>query len=148
MAERQLVVFELNSGRYAIDTLSVIEISSTRDIEILSEESGIVEGTIKQRGETIPVINLNKRFNLGENPKSGNYTMIFTKVNNTTIAFTVNRIIEIINLKEEEIEPVPLLLTRAGIRYLTGIAKKDGELISVMDFSCVVSENEVLSITH
>lgn len=142
MAEVQLVVFSLNNEQCGADTLQVQEIVKYQEATKIPEMPKFIEGIINLRGKVVPVINLNKRFELGETAITGSTKIIVTKINESYVGFMVNDVSEIIRLNDEEIEVTPEIIQKTGSTYLRGVGKKGQQLISILDLPAILTHNE------
>ncbi|MGB9662304.1 MAG: chemotaxis protein CheW [Moorellaceae bacterium] len=68
---RKLVVFELAGELYGLDIFDVREIIKDTPVTRIPRTPAFVEGVVNLRGKLIPVIDLKKRFGLGEREKFG-----------------------------------------------------------------------------
>lgn len=66
MAEKQLVVFRLGEEEYGIDILAVKEIIRYRKTVKLPDCPDFLDGIINYRDSIVPILDLNRRFKLGE----------------------------------------------------------------------------------
>jgi purine-binding chemotaxis protein CheW len=143
MKEIQVVVFNLNNEVYGIDSAYVKQIVRYQDIAKLSEVPDFVSGTMNLRGQTIPVIDLNKKFNLGGTEINKKTKIIVTEIENTPLSFIVNDVLEILRLTEENLESSPSIVHKSGNAYLTHVAKSNDRLISLLNLSMVLTKNEI-----
>ena len=66
MKEMQIVVFTLNGEICGVDASQVKEIVKFEGLAKMPKMPKFIEGIINLRGMVIPVVNLSKRFSLGE----------------------------------------------------------------------------------
>ncbi len=66
MSELQMVVFSLNGQFYGAEASQVFQIIRYQEVTKVPGMPRFIEGIINYRGSVLPVINLNKRFELGE----------------------------------------------------------------------------------
>lgn len=143
MSERQIIVFELNNGQFGVDALNVMEIETCSSIITAEEMPALIKGTIGLRGESVPIVSLNKRFNLESKKDENEKGVIITRIGSETVGFAVNKIVGLIKPEGTDIEPVPGLLDKAGIKYISGIVKTGDELVTIIDFNALLSKNEI-----
>jgi len=143
MSEFQAVVFSLNNQLCGADTSQIQEIIKYQDVSKVPDLPEFVDGIINLRGKVVPVINLNKRFRLGDIDITGKTKIIIAKTENSLIGFIVNDVIGILRFSDEDIEMTPGVVLNNDNKYLKGIGKKDGMLISMLDLSRILTESEV-----
>lgn len=143
MREAQVVVFSLNNQYCGVETSQVQSIIRYQDVSKVPEMPDFVEGIINLRGKIIPVINLNKRFNLGDTKVTDSTKIIVSEVDNSPIGFVVNNVSEIMKFTEEELEPAPDIIYNAGNTYISNIGKKEDKLVSILDFGKILTSKEM-----
>jgi len=146
MGEMQTVIFSLNDELFGVDTSQVQEIVKYQEIVKVPQMPDFVDGLLNLRGKVVPVVNLNKRFELGETDIGKKTKIIITKIDENLAGFIVNDVSEIIKLSEEDIEMPPEIIHKTGNSYLQGVGKKDGKLISILDLSRILNVNEAKSL--
>ena len=147
MAELQVVVFSLNNEFCGVDTSQVQEIVKYQEVTKVPRMPKFIEGLINLRGKVVPVINLNTRFELGKSDITKKTKIIITNLNNSPVGFIVNDVSEIIKLLDEDTEVPPELIQKAGNEYLRSVGKKDGKLISILNFDRILTDTEIKKIS-
>ncbi len=145
MRECQIIVFELNNGKFGVDALNVMEIETCSSIITAEDMPSLIKGTIDLRGESVPIVSLNKRFDLCNDNDENAKSIIVTRIGSETVGFAVNQILGLVKPEEKDIDPAPQIIVRAGIKYISGIIKLEDELVSIIDFNALLSENEINS---
>lgn len=143
MDELKTVVFKLNNQICGAYTSQVSEIIRYRQVYKVPKQPRFVEGLINLRSKVVPVVNLNKRFDLGETETGKKTKIIITELGNSSIGFIVNDVTEIINFAQEDIEPPPAIVQNASTAYLEGVGKRDEKLISILDLSKILTDKEL-----
>lgn len=143
MGDLQVVVFKLNDQMFGVDTSQVQEIIRYQNVERVPGMPDYMEGMINLRGNVIPIINLHKRFKLGELNVENDAKIIVTDVNNKLIGFIVDDVTEIVKFSEKDIEETPDILYNKINKYLRCVAKKGEKLISIFDLNKILTESEV-----
>ena len=119
-AERQLVVFDLDSEAYGVDIGAVREIIRMQDITTIPRTPDFVEGVINLRGKVIPVVDIGGQ----------------------DIGAVVDAVTEVLRILGDSVEPPSSVITTADSDYLMGIAKVEDRLIILLDLESVLSEEE------
>ncbi len=91
VTELQLVTFEVGNEEFAIDILSVREINRLMELTRVPQSPPDVEGVINLRGRIIPVIDLRRRFGLGEAKRDDKTRIVVVEVNKRVLGFLVDR---------------------------------------------------------
>lgn len=146
MSELQTVIFSLKGQLFGADTTQVFQIVKYQDVTKVPELPDFVEGMINLRGSIVPIINLNKRFGLGDTENIKKSKILITIINEKLTGFVVDDVTEILRFGEDEIEPAPAILRAESKKYLKKIAKRGNMLVSIIDLASVLAGNEIDSL--
>lgn len=147
MADIQIVVFDLINELCGVETTQVNEIVKYQEITKVPEMPDFIEGIINLRSHVVPIINLNRRFHLGESPDISATKIIITSIDGQQIGFIVDNVIEIVRLTPEDSEEAPELIKKWGKKYIKFVGKINGKLVNILDLSKILSEEEMVHIT-
>jgi purine-binding chemotaxis protein CheW len=143
MSELQTVVFDLNGQLFGAEASQVFQIIRYQEATKVPRMPRFIEGIINYRGSVLPVINLARRFDIGEIEVTKKTKILVTKLDEKFAGFIVNDVSEIIKFTDEDIEPAPLIINSEAGAYLKKVGKKDGKLISIIDLENVLNKNEI-----
>jgi len=143
MEGMQIVVLCLNDGICGVDTSQVREIVKYEDITKMPKLPRFIEGVINLRGNVVPIVNLNKRFKLGDTEITKKTKVIITQIEGRLIGFMVNDVYEIIRLTSEDVEDTPELIKKVYNDYLKCVGKKGHKLISILDLGIILTDSEL-----
>jgi purine-binding chemotaxis protein CheW len=148
-AERQIVLFELCGESYGIALEIVEEVIRVADISRVPQTPGFVEGVINLRGYVIPVVDLGRRFGVGEVAHTKAARIMVVAAEDQVIGVIVDRVMEVLTLSDDDIEP-PSELLRSTIRvdYLIGFAEVGDTLVKMLDFDKVFSIKEISALAE
>lgn len=144
MAENQYVVFKLDRGEFGIDIMNVQEISPYEESTSLPNTPDFMEGVINYRGNVIPIINLKKRFSLGEVDYDKDTRIIVINLNDKEVGFVVDEASQTIRLDDKNIDEAPEFISGIDKKYITGVGKLDDKrLLILIDLNKVLSGEEI-----
>ena len=104
----QLCVFFVGSEEYAVDIMRVEEILLRQRVLPIRSAPTFLEGIIRLRGATIPVVDLRKRLGGVDAPVDTPKTrMLVCWLGRKRVAFTVDRVSEVVRLRRSDIKPAP-----------------------------------------
>ncbi len=141
-AEKQLVVFDLDSESYGVDIGAVREIIRMQEITRVPRTPEFVEGVINLRGKVIPVVDLSKRFGLNVGEESKDNRIVVVDIGGQDIGVVVDAVTEVLRIHASAIEPPSSVITNADSEYLLGIAKLDDKMIILLELESVLSDKE------
>lgn len=140
--EVEILKFVVKKNIYAINVIKVREIFKMEkdSIEAVPSSSEFVLGMTNVRGEVVTIINLNhylsaKKGGSEEDKKPGDL-MFLTEFNQAKILFTVDHVIGIDRITWADIDEPSGLMGN----LVNGIIKKDGKLITFLDFEKVLGD--------
>jgi purine-binding chemotaxis protein CheW len=143
MSELQTVVFNLNGQFYGAEASQVFQIIRYQEVTKVPRMPKFIEGIINYRGSILPVINLSKRFDIGDMEITKKTKILITRMEDKLAGFMVNDVSEIVKFTDEDIEPAPLLINSEANAYLKKVGKKEDKLISIIDLEKVLNDNEI-----
>ena len=138
ISQIELMMFGLKSHHnYGINVLKIREIVHCPKLNKPPGMNKNVIGIANVRDKSIPVIDLSLSIGLGKTEENDSNFIIITEINNATQAFLVTRISKIVRMEWENVKQMP---QHAGnTHYLTGVAQKDEDIISIIDVEKVLS---------
>ncbi|HNW91749.1 MAG TPA: chemotaxis protein CheW [bacterium] len=139
---RQLVTFTLGSEEYGVDIMRVQEIIRFQDVTRVPQMPAFIEGVINLRGNVIPVLDLRKRFELGNTEHTAQTRIVVINVGSKTMGIVVDAVSEVMRLAEEQIEPPPSVVAGIGHEYLQGVGKVQGRLLILLDLDRILNAGE------
>ena len=98
-------------------------------------------GVINLRGKIIPVVDL--RLKLGLPPLKDQDCIIIVRAHNIEVGVTVDRVSEVANIADKDIEEVPSFGEGATGEDLLGIAKSDGHVRLLLDIDKVLAPDHL-----
>ncbi len=130
---RQLVVFRLSDGSYALDIQVVREINRLIDITPVPKAPDFVEGIINLRGTIIPVVDLGLRFEMPRTEHSKDTRIVVVESEGHTLGLVVDEVSEVLRIPEDEIDPATNMTTTGiNLDYVTGVGKVGERLILIL----------------
>jgi len=145
MSEQQIVIFRLNGQLFGAEASQVFQIIKYQEVSKMPGMPNFMEGVFNYRGIVLPIISLNKRFELGDNEISKKTKVIVSKIQDKYAGFIVNDVTEIKNFAEEDIAPAPVIGGQT-VSFLKKVAKNGNQLISIIDLEKVLEDSEIKSL--
>lgn len=146
--ERQFITFSLGQSIYGINILAVREIFPSCELTEVPLSSDYVMGLLNLRGQIVTVLDLRKPLNLPPNESGKAPSLIIIKTHrelspiaekqgisthDDQVGFLVDRIGDVMQCTEEDVEPVPAHATAEEARHMEGILKKGKTLIGLLN---------------
>lgn len=136
--EIQVVVFKLGREEYAVDVMSVQEINRLLNITRVPHAASYIEGVLNLRGNIIPVVNLHTRFGLEELGDQEDKRIIVFQWDEIKAGIIVDEVLEVLRLREENIERASCVYNSIEAEHIKGIAKVNERLLIILDVFKIV----------
>ena len=149
MGEREgkYLTFSLAEEEYGIGILKIKEIIGMLPITSVPQTPDFVKGVINLRGKVIPVIDLRRRFSMGEIEYTERTCIIVVEIESQAgtvmIGIVVDSVSEVLNIRGDDIEDTPTFGTKLDTEYILGMAKLEGGVKILLDIDRVLSASEV-----
>lgn len=142
MAENQYVIFKLGDEEYGVDIIKVKEISEFKKSTKVPNVPYFIDGIINLRGEIIPIINLNKRFNIDNKGVDSDTRIIVINLNDKNVGFIVDEASQVLRIEDKDIDPAPEIIAGVDRQYINGVGKIDDKIVILLDLEKILSDEE------
>jgi purine-binding chemotaxis protein CheW len=113
------------------------------EITAVPEAPDYVEGVINLRGRIIPVIDLRKRFREPGIKVDKRNRILVAELEGRLVGLIVDAASEVLKMANGDIEPPPELLQENDLSYVTGLGKRSGKLIILVDVEKLLNHGEL-----
>lgn len=141
------LTFRLDSEEYGLEILKVREIIGLMDITSVPKTPDYVRGIINLRGLVIPVLDLKKKFDMGQIEDTEETCVIVVEVSmddkKVMMGTIVDAVSEVLDIKDEEIEDAPAFGTNVNTRFILGIGKVKDEVKILLDIDEVLTATDM-----
>ena len=138
----KILIFSINGEYYATNIMEVERILDYEKTTKIPDSPSFVEGVINYEESILPVITLSKRFNLPFTQIKEDSKIIVAKQNHSKIGIIVDLVSEVKDVKIDNIEDSPEIVTGISRRYIKGLIKLDGRIIIYLNLSGILTEEE------
>ncbi len=142
MADHQYVIFKLGDEKYGVDISNVGGISEFKTITKVPDTPSYIKGIINLRGDIIPIVDLKNRFSISGVAEDSDPRIIIYNTKSRDIGFVVDDASQVLRIEDENIDPAPSIITGADRQFISGIGKFENEIIILLDFEKILSEQE------
>lgn len=141
--EQEVVAFRVAEQDFCFDIMSVREIRGWTDTTILPHAQSYVKGVINLRGSVVPVVDLSARLGLGVTDPGPRHVIIITVVQSQTIGILAEVVSDIITVQDEDIQPVPDIVSDTVKSFISGVVIVNGQMIRKLDLTRVLPSDSV-----
>jgi len=145
--EQQLVVFDLAGESYGINIAAVESIIKMQSITQLPQAPYYVKGVTNLRGTVLPVIDLRLRFGLEAQEVNRQTRIIIVSMGTLKVGVVVDGVSEVLRVQDENIGPLPPMVSTVNSAFLKGIVRLENRLIILLELGKVLDLEEQKSLT-
>ena len=133
-APRQFLSFKLDGQVYAVPLAQVAEITPLLELNRIPHMPKSVEGLLDHRGQVLPVINLRKRMNLGEQETSLSRNIVVLNLGGgSPVGILVDTVDAVITAATEQLVPASLLLTGPEGAWVSNFILLEERIIALLN---------------
>lgn len=141
----QYIVVKIGNEQYGIDISYVDNIVRMQKIIRVPKAQHYFKGVINLRGVIVPVMSIRLKMQLEDDNFDNHTRIIILKMDQQAlIGIIVDEVKEVVTLENADIEKTAYDSKDEKISYINGIGKHDGELISLLEISSVITEKELV----
>lgn len=143
----KLVTFQLGAELYGVEIMEVDQIVRVQDVRPIPNAPYYVEGIFTLRSEIIPIISLHKRFHIqkavfeDEDESLGGFVIL--KIEGNKMGIIIDRIARVVDVKKEDIQPPPEMITGIGTEYIHGVVRREKGYLIILDIHKLFSSKEL-----
>jgi purine-binding chemotaxis protein CheW len=144
--KKSYTYFTIGRENFAIHVQKVLEILYLDRLTEVPNSSEFVKGILNFRGNIIPVINLEKRFNFPDNGHENRMVIVVEMTYQdkaVMMGLLVNEVVDVLEISFKDIKVVPDIGIRYNPEFLEGFVEHDGKFIMIMDVDKVLSPVEL-----
>jgi purine-binding chemotaxis protein CheW len=138
----QFISFAIGSELYGVDIMAVREIRGWTDITHLPKQPEYVRGVLNLRGGIVSIVDLRCRLGEGLTETTPLHIVIIVQVDGRQIGLIGDRVLDIVSVEANEIQPVPRTAEDAATDFLSGLVTRDGAMIALIDLPHLLSEQD------
>ncbi len=141
--KRQMVVFKVGQGEFAVDILTTKEVVPMREITPVPETPEYVEGVMNLRGNLVPVLDLRKRMRSSDRGMYGDARIIVANCDGKLVGLIVDGTSDVVRVDENQIEAPPDIVSEIGAQYVEGVINLGHRFVTLIDIERALSEEVI-----
>lgn len=145
------LTFRLAYEEFGIQLLRVREIIGLMPTTPVPGSPPEITGVLNLRGKIIPVMDLRKRFDMGEAERSDRACIIVTEIRSDDrlieIGMLADGVSEVLHVTADNIEPPPEFGVAVDTSYILGLAKSEGRVKVLLNVDHVVHHSTLNSLS-
>ncbi len=140
--EEKYLTFSLSNEEYGISIMKVKEIIGMMSVTSVPQMPQFVRGVINLRGKVIPVMDMRLRFGMDEAEYTRRTCIVVVEAAEESgkdlVGTVVDSVSEVLNIKDNSIEPTPSFGSELNAECISGMAKIDQKVKILLDINKVV----------
>jgi len=132
--ELEILEFVISGNSYGINVAKITELMQIQTVQEMPLSHPCVEGVFQPRNDVYTIVDLAKYLGLGASEDPGKDIFIITNFNQMNIAFHVHAVESIFRISWQDIEKPDSIIYGGQEGVVTGIAKVNDRIISILDF--------------
>ncbi|RMH16622.1 MAG: chemotaxis protein CheW [Gemmatimonadetes bacterium] len=142
-ASAKFLTFFLDSEEYGIEILKVHEIIGLMPITRVPRTPEYVMGVVNLRGKVIPVVDLRLKFGMEAIEPTELTCIIVVQARGLVFGLVVDRVSEVVDLIQENIEDAPTFGSGIDTDYIMGMGKSEDRVTILLDIDRVLSQGDI-----
>jgi len=132
--ELEILEFVISGNSYGINVAKITELMQIQEVQEMPLSHPCVEGVFQPRSEVYTIVDLSKYLGMGQSEFPEKDIFIITNFNQMNIAFHVHAVESIFRISWQDIEKPDSIIYGGQEGVVTGIAKVNDRIISILDF--------------
>lgn len=145
------VILGVGDETYAVSVASVQELVLLQPLTHVPTMPPCIRGLMNLRGTVVPVVDLAKQLGLGDTEAGAQTCVVIVEVASggvrSIMGVLANDLRDVVEIASETIAPAPAFGSRLSPSYVTGVARRAGEYVLVLDLAKILSADELLAAT-
>ena len=137
--QTQFISFAIGDDQYGVDIMAVREIKGWTDITHLPKQPDYVRGVLNLRGSIVPIVDLRCRFGQGLTETTPLHIVIIVQVGGRQVGLIGDRVLDIVSVEANEIQPVPRTTQEGTTDFLSGLVTLENGMIALIDLTYLLS---------
>ena len=142
-AAQRFLVFSLGQERYAVPLLKVNEVIAPTDITPVPHTPPHFKGIMNLRGQVISIVDLRLKFRLATAESGPETAIVILDLAPLSLGVVVDSVDSVIAVDGVDIRPTPDVECQIGTDFLTGVTRRDGHLILILDIEKSLNVDEL-----
>ncbi|MFZ5570560.1 MAG: chemotaxis protein CheW [Thermodesulfobacteriota bacterium] len=139
--------FQVGEEEYGIEIMHVIEVIGMQKITEVPDMPDFVKGVINLRGQVIPVMDVRTRFKMSPREYDDRTCIVVINIKDTAIGMVVDKVSDVIDIPEDQVDPPPKISRSAGSRFIKGMGKADEKVKILLDAGKLLYDEELNQVT-
>lgn len=147
MTSSQYVTFSLGDELFGVEVTRTREILSLTPVTKVPQTPDYLLGVINLRGQVVPVVDMRLKLGLPAGDETEDTCIIVVEVQvedeSIVVGARADAVREVLEVREDQIEPPPRLGTRLNTEFITGMGKVDEQFMILLNIDRIFNSEEL-----
>jgi len=140
--ELNTIGFRIGSEEYGLALSTVQEIITTPRITRVPKAPTYIKGVINLHGNVIPVIDIARRFKIGETKIGPGSRVVVIDMADEAIGLLAESVSKVASFSASQIQPPPPLVAGIAAEYLQGVVRLRNRFLIFLDLQKTLGEDD------
>ena len=145
IGQHRYLTFNVDGEDYGMEIIHIKEIVGVQKITEVPDMPAYVRGVINLRGQVIPVTDVRMRFQMTQRDYDDRTCIIVVDSNETLVGLIVDRVKEVLDIPESQVEPRPRVAKASSHKYIRGLGKVGDDVKILLDVQKLLFEDTNLA---
>jgi purine-binding chemotaxis protein CheW len=142
------LTFSVDKEVFGLDIQHVDDIIGIQDITLVPEQPEYIKGVINLRGKIIPTMDVRARFKKEERTYDDRTCIVVLNMHNTSVGVIVDRVVEVLDINEDQIAEPPRFSDEYQSHYISGIGKINDDIAMLLDCNKLLNYEQIEALNH
>jgi len=142
------LTFSVDKEVFGLDIQHVDDIIGIQDITLVPEQPEYIKGVINLRGKIIPTMDVRARFKKEERAYDDRTCIVVLNMHNTSVGVIVDRVVEVLDINEDQIAEPPRFSDEYQSHYISGIGKINDDIAMLLDCNKLLNYEQIEALNH
>lgn len=138
----ELLTFLIAGEQYAIEIEKIVEIVTPRPITRIPNADASVVGIISLRGTIVTLVDVRRKLRHPEGAAAETSRIVVIDLKNETVGFVVDRVLRVVKIAPDEVEPHPVVHTTELEEAIRGVFRTAGALTILLDLDKLLDHSQ------
>jgi len=147
ISRQQYVTFSLGKELFGVEVRRTKEILSLTPVTKVPQTPEYLLGVINLRGQVVPVVDMRLKLGLPANEETEDTCIIVVEVlvdgETLTVGALADAVREVMEVRDDQIEPPPTLGTHLKTEFITGMGKIDEQFMILLNIDRIFNSDEL-----
>jgi purine-binding chemotaxis protein CheW len=148
MPNTHYLTFRIDQEVYGIDIANAREVIEVNSLTPMPKAPEWIRGVVNLRGSVLPVIDLRRRFGMGESAVGKRPSVVVVELvsgdDMIQVGVLVDTALEVFEYEDARIEPPPKFGARFSRNYLRGVGRRNQYIFFILIADKVFTDQDIL----